>query len=172
MFIQAKFISGVHPASSSFKLLIPINYSSSSKSARFFHESATLSGLARDSRRRTGIPRNNTNPRTKTQQSDIMKIVQDQHNISQTQFKILKVQEIDHQTTLEIMKMQHNNYHTMMEITGKMEQIVHNIILTKEDVQISDKIAFSAGFGCGLLVCLAIWISPFGGKDKDEDAEK
>ncbi|THW01326.1 hypothetical protein D6D26_05201 [Aureobasidium pullulans] len=70
------------------------------------------------------------------------------------------------------MKMQHNNYHTMMEVTGKMEQIVHNIILTKEDVQISDKIAFSAGFGCGLLVCLAIWTSPFGGKDKDEDAEK
>ncbi|KAG2165639.1 hypothetical protein VTO58DRAFT_102032 [Aureobasidium pullulans] len=172
MFIQVKYISGVRPASSSFRLLIPVNNSSSSKSTRFFHASATFSGLARDPRRRTSIPRNNTNPRTKTQQSDIMKIVQDQHNISQTQFKILKVQETDHQTTLEIMKMQHNNYHTMMEITGKMEQIVHNIILTKEDVQISDKIAFSAGFGCGLLVCLAIWISPFGGKDKDEDAEK
>lgn len=46
MFIQAKFISGVHPASSSFKLLIPINYSSSSKSARFFHDSATLVSIS------------------------------------------------------------------------------------------------------------------------------
>ncbi|THX83999.1 hypothetical protein D6D05_03327 [Aureobasidium pullulans] len=167
MFIQVKYISGVRPASSSFRLLIPVNNSSSSKSTRFFHASATFRPQTSNEH-----PSQQHQPRTKTQQSDIMKIVQDQHNISQTQFKILKVQETDHQTTLEIMKMQHNNYHTMMEITGKMEQIVHNIILTKEDVQISDKIAFSAGFGCGLLVCLAIWISPFGGKDKDEDAEK
>lgn len=53
-----------------------------------------------------------------------------------------------------------------------MQHTINRIEMVKEDVQVSDKIAFAAGFGCGLLVLLGIWLSPFGGKDKDDDAEK
>ncbi|KAI4719359.1 hypothetical protein E4T48_04405 [Aureobasidium sp. EXF-10727] len=88
----------------------------------------------------------------------IIKGLQQQHDISQSQ--------------AEIMKSQHSNYHNLLEITENMQHTISHIQTVKEDVQISDKIAFAAGFGCGLLVLLAIWLSPFGGKDKGDDAEK
>lgn len=53
-----------------------------------------------------------------------------------------------------------------------MQHTMNHIQAVKEDVQVSDKIAFAAGFGCGLLVLLGIWLSPFSGKDKDDDADK
>ena len=88
----------------------------------------------------------------------IMKILQQQHGISETQAEILNTQ--------------HSNYHALLEITENMQHTISRIETVKEDVQVSDKIAFAAGFGCGLLVLVAIWLSPFGGKDKDDDAEK
>jgi hypothetical protein len=88
----------------------------------------------------------------------IMEILQQQHAIFKTQAEILNTQ--------------HSNYHTLLEITENMQHTIGRIESVKEDVQVSDKIAFAAGFGCGLLVLLAIWLSPFGSKDKDDDAEK
>lgn len=88
----------------------------------------------------------------------IMKVLQQQHAISKTQTEILQTQ--------------HSNYHALLEITENMQHTISRIETVQEDVQVSDKIAFAAGFGCGLLVLLGIWLSPFGGKDKDDDAEK
>jgi hypothetical protein len=88
----------------------------------------------------------------------IMKVLQEQHIISKTQAEILHTQ--------------HSNYHALLEITESMQHTISRIETVKEDVQVSDKIAFAAGFGCGLLVLVGIWLSPFGGKDKDDDAEK
>jgi Rps23 Pro-64 3,4-dihydroxylase Tpa1-like proline 4-hydroxylase len=88
----------------------------------------------------------------------IEKVLQEQHHISKTQAEVLRTQ--------------HSNYHTLLEITENMQHTISRIETVKEDVQVSDKIAFAAGFGCGLLVLLGIWLSPFGGKDKDDDAEK
>ncbi|KAI4734880.1 hypothetical protein E4T50_14595 [Aureobasidium sp. EXF-12298] len=88
----------------------------------------------------------------------IMKILQQQHAISKTQAEILNTQ--------------HSDCHALLEITENMQHTISRIETVKEDVQVSDKIAFAAGFGCGLLVLLAIWLSPFGGKDKDDDADK
>ncbi|KAI4849460.1 hypothetical protein E4T44_03337 [Aureobasidium sp. EXF-8845] len=88
----------------------------------------------------------------------IKNVLHEQHAISKTQAEILSTQ--------------HSNYHALLEITENMQHTISRIETVKEDVQVSDKIAFAAGFGCGLLVLLGIWLSPFGGKDKDEDAEK
>jgi formate/nitrite transporter FocA (FNT family) len=67
----------------------------------------------------------------------------------------------------------HENHHLIVKVATKLQGMVHAIEQTNEELQVSDKISFAAGFGCGLLVCLAIWIAPFGGgKDKDDDAEK
>lgn len=87
-----------------------------------------------------------------------MKILQQQHAISKT--------------PAEILQTQHSNYHALLEITENMQHTISRIESVKEDVQVSDKIAFAAGFGCGLLVLLAIWLSPFGDKDKDDDTGK
>ncbi|CAD0084033.1 unnamed protein product [Aureobasidium vineae] len=114
--------------------------------------------------RTSGFPKRRSNGMRNKVDSEVnmralvIKVSQQQHDISKSQ--------------AEILKSQHSNYHTLLEITENMQHTIGHIQTVKEDVQISDKIAFAAGFGCGLLVLLAIWISPFGGKDKDDDAEK
>lgn len=107
-------------------------------------------------RRRLSKPRKDTNP--EIVKSLVIKVLQQQHDISKSQAEILDTQ--------------HSNYHTLLEITENMQRTISHIQAVKEDVQISDKIAFAAGFGCGLLVLLGIWLSPFGGKDKGDDADK
>jgi len=111
-----------------------------------------------------GLPRRRSSGSRKQAESEatikdlIIKILQQQHAISKTQ--------------AEILQSQHSNYHALLEITENMQHTISRIEMVKEDVQVSDKIAFAAGFGCGLLVLLGIWLSPFGGKDKDDDAER
>ncbi|KAI5206358.1 hypothetical protein E4T39_02465 [Aureobasidium subglaciale] len=111
----------------------------------------------------------NTSPKANVPgapESEFMtKIFQGQQAIMDSQAEIAELQG----KTLEI---QHSNYHTVLEVTDKMQHTVSHMQQIQEDVQVSDKIAFAAGFGCGLLVCLAIWISPLSGKGKDEDADK
>ncbi|KAG9694931.1 hypothetical protein KCU95_g3542, partial [Aureobasidium melanogenum] len=111
----------------------------------------------RSPRHRPSSLRKNADPEV-TIKSLVIKVLQQQHEISKSQ--------------LEILNSQHSNYHTLLEITENMQHTISHIQAVKEDVQVSDKIAFAAGFGCGLLVLLAIWLSPFGGKDKDDDADK
>jgi Rps23 Pro-64 3,4-dihydroxylase Tpa1-like proline 4-hydroxylase len=114
--------------------------------------------------RPTRLPRRPLTPSRKRTESEVtikdlvMKVLQEQHTVSKTQAEILRTQ--------------HSNYHALLEITENMQHTISRIETVKEDVQVSDKIAFAAGFGCGLLVLLGIWLSPFGGKDKDDDAEK
>ena len=111
-----------------------------------------------------GSPRHRSNSLRRKAESEatikdlIMKVLQQQHAISKTQTEILQTQ--------------HSNYHALLEITENMQHTISRIETVQEDVQVSDKIAFAAGFGCGLLVLLGIWLSPFGGKEKDDDAEK
>ncbi|KAG9984120.1 hypothetical protein KCU98_g5638, partial [Aureobasidium melanogenum] len=112
---------------------------------------------ARSSRCRPSSLRKNADSEV-TIKSLVIKVLQQQHDISKSQSEILNTQ--------------HSNYHTLLEITENMQHTITHIQAVKEDVQISDKIAFAAGFGCGLLVLLGIWLSPFGGKDKDDDADK
>ncbi|KAG9659296.1 hypothetical protein KCU64_g3944, partial [Aureobasidium melanogenum] len=111
----------------------------------------------RSPRRRPSSLRKKFEPEV-TVKSLVSKVLQQQHDISKSQADILDTQ--------------HSNYHTLLEITENMQHTISHIQAVKEDVQISDKIAFAAGFGCGLLVLLAIWLSPFSGKDKDDDADK
>jgi hypothetical protein len=114
--------------------------------------------------RPAGLPRRRSISLRKKVESEvtikdlIIKGLQEQRNISKTQAEILRTQ--------------HINYHALLEITENMQHTISRIETVKEDVQVSDKIAFAAGFGCGLLVLLGIWLSPFGGKDKDDDGEK
>ncbi|KAG9586185.1 hypothetical protein KCU77_g9661, partial [Aureobasidium melanogenum] len=112
---------------------------------------------ARSPRRRPSSLRKNADSGA-TVKSLVVKVLQQQHEISKSQADILDTQ--------------HSNYHTLLEITENMQHTISHVQAVKEDVQVSDKIAFTAGFGCGLLVLLAIWLSPFGGKDKEDDADK
>ncbi|KAI4849475.1 hypothetical protein E4T44_03325 [Aureobasidium sp. EXF-8845] len=112
----------------------------------------------------TALPRRRSNNLRRKLESEVTikdlieEVLQEQHRISKTQAEVLRTQ--------------HSNYHALLEITENMQNTISRIETVKEDVQVSDKIAFAAGFGCGLLVLLGIWLSPFGGKDKDDDAEK
>ncbi|KAI5237176.1 hypothetical protein E4T43_08127 [Aureobasidium subglaciale] len=114
---------------------------------------------------RSAIPSRQSNASPKANvpvvpESDFMtKVFQGQQAIMDSQAEIIELQGKN-------LVLQHNNYHTVLEVTDKMQHTI------QEDVQVSDKIAFAAGFGCGLLVCLAMWISPLSGKEKDEDADK
>lgn len=112
---------------------------------------------ARSPRRRPSSLRKNADSEV-TVKSLVIKVLQQQHDISKSQADILDTQ--------------HSIYHTLLEITENMQHTISHIQAVKEDVQVSNKIAFAAGFGCGLLVLLAIWLSPFGAKDKDDDADK
>jgi hypothetical protein len=123
-----------------------------------------LNAIANASRQHscpTGPPRRWPNTLRKKAESEVIikdlitKVLQEQHTISKTQAEILSTQQ--------------SNYHALLEITENMQHTISRIETVKEDVQISDKIAFAAGFGCGLLVLLGIWLSPFSGKDKDKD---
>lgn len=122
--------------------------------AKAFQQRSRSNGL---SRRRSNNLRKQAEAEV-TIKDLIMKVLQEQHSISKTQAEMLRTQ--------------HSNYHALLEITENMQHTISRIETVKEDVQVSDKIAFAAGFGCGLLVLLGIWLSPFGGKDKDDDAEK
>ncbi|KAG9847109.1 hypothetical protein KCV05_g5462, partial [Aureobasidium melanogenum] len=134
-----------------------IRHPASPTSACSFHAAARFSRPARSSRCRPSSLRKNADSEV-TIKSLVIKVLQQQHDISKSQSEILNTQ--------------HSNYHTLLEITENMQHTITHIQAVKEDVQISDKIAFAAGFGCGLLVLLGIWLSPFGGKDKDDDADK
>ncbi|KAG9944540.1 hypothetical protein KCU85_g7866, partial [Aureobasidium melanogenum] len=152
-----------------------IRHHASPTDANFFHVAAKVVSLVstgsdvvadvseqqslptRSPRHRPSSLRKNADPEV-TIKSLVTKVLQQQHEISKSQ--------------LEILNSQHSNYHTLLEITGNMQHTISHIQAVKEDVQVSDKIAFAAGFGCGLLVLLAIWLSPFGGKEKDDDADK
>jgi hypothetical protein len=124
----------------------------------------TIANASQQHSRPTGLPRRRLTPPRNKAESEVAiknlvtKVLQEQHNISKTQGEILQTQ--------------HSNYHALLEITENMQHTISRIETVKEDVQVSDKIAFAASFGCGLLVLLGIWLSPFGGKDKDDDAEK
>ncbi|KAG9747490.1 hypothetical protein KCU73_g7337, partial [Aureobasidium melanogenum] len=97
---------------------------------------------ARSPRRRPSSLRKNADSEV-TVKSLVIKVLQQQHDISKSQADILDTQ--------------HSIYHTLLEITENMQHTISHIQAVKEDVQVSDKIAFAAGFGCGLLVLLAIW---------------
>ncbi|KAH0363057.1 hypothetical protein KCU65_g7637, partial [Aureobasidium melanogenum] len=129
----------------------------SSTNTNFFHAAAKFSRTAESSRRRPSSLRKNTYSEVSVK-SLVIKVLQQQHDISKSQ--------------ADILMSQHSNYHTLLKITENMQHTISHIQSVKEDVQVSDKIAFAAGFGCGLLVLLAIWLNPFGGKDKDDDADK
>ncbi|CAD0093915.1 unnamed protein product [Aureobasidium mustum] len=113
-------------------------------SACAFHATArSQNHPTRSSRRRPSSLRKKVAPK------DIVKflvieILQQQHEIAKSQAEILNTQ--------------HSNYHTLLEITENMQHTISHIQAVKEDVQVSDKIAFAAGFGCGLLVLLGIWL--------------
>ncbi|KEQ97687.1 hypothetical protein AUEXF2481DRAFT_2620 [Aureobasidium subglaciale EXF-2481] len=123
------------------------------------------------SQSRSAIPSRQSNASPKANvpevpESDfVMKVFQGQQAIMDSQAGIAELQGKN-------LEMQLNNYHTVLEVTDKMQHTISHMQQIQEDVQVSDKIAFAAGFGCGLLVCLAIWISPLSGKEKDEDADK
>ncbi|KAH0387664.1 hypothetical protein KCU92_g1404, partial [Aureobasidium melanogenum] len=134
-----------------------IRHPASPTSACSFQAAARLSRPARSPRRRPSSLRKNVDSEV-TVKSLVIKVLQQQHDISKYQADLLNTQ--------------HSNYHTLLEITENMQHTISHIQAVKEDVQVSDKIAFAAGFGCGLLVLLAIWLSPFGAKDKDDDADK
>ncbi|KAK5999967.1 hypothetical protein QM012_005055 [Aureobasidium pullulans] len=134
-----------------------IYHLASPANAYFFSTAARLDSPTQSSNRRPRSSRKRVDSED-TIKALTMEILQQQHSISKSQANILDTQ--------------HSNYHTLLEITENMQHTINHIQTVKEDVQISDKIAFAAGFGCGLLVLLAIWLSPFGGQDKDDDADK
>ncbi|KAH0010712.1 hypothetical protein KCU78_g10262, partial [Aureobasidium melanogenum] len=134
-----------------------IRHPASPTGACSFHAAARFARPVRSPRRRPSSLRKNADSGV-TVKSLVIKVLQQQHEISKSQADILDTQ--------------HSNYHTLLEVTENMQHTISHIQAVKEDVQVSDKIAFAAGFGCGLFVLLAIWLSPFGGKDKEDDADK